>query len=483
MGSMVGLPSITHTSQNLVISKRDTNPGGYLLEWNASYGTIYHDYGRRLYIDNDNYVYLVGCVYNTSQSAYDAFVVKYNWAGMQQLEINYDYNGLNDEVNDVAVDSSGNIYLAGTTEDGMLDGVHADSILIKYNSAGELVTPAHFGSPTYSDEGKTVGIDGSGNIYLAGALGTSTGTNLFLARYDSSFSFDWSTGFGGASDDRANDIAIDEGGYIYLVGDTKSYGDGNNDLLLAKYSSSGVRQWNDTFGWDTSEVGTGIILDDSRCLISSYSDLYSGTTAIDIVFPKFLKTTGSTSSWSYFRGDSYDYGYDIAKDSNGDIFIAGSTYSYGAGHYDALIIKYAENYTKLWNFTYGSSNYETCRAIEIDGRDNIYIAGLYTVGAGNYSAYLVKFGLDEDGDGLTYDEEVFTYFTNPHTEDFDMDGYSDGAEVDAGTNPLDPNDYPGATTTTEIPGFELITVIITLIGIIGLLGLIFKLKNQQKIKL
>lgn len=49
---------------------------------------------------------------------------------------------------------------------------------------------------------------------------------------------------------------------------------------------------------------------------------------------------------------------------------------------------------------------------------------------------------DTDGDGLTDWEEIFVYGTDPLKADTDGDGFSDGAEVAAGTDPLDPNSHP-----------------------------------------
>ncbi|TFF86248.1 MAG: hypothetical protein EU551_01990 [Promethearchaeota archaeon] len=482
MGSMVGLPSIAHTSQNLIISKQEVNTG-YILEWNRTYGTTFHDYGNGLCVDNNNNVYLVGNVYNTSQSAYDAFIIKYDWSGAQLLEINYDFNGLGDGGNDVAVDSSGNIFLTGYTEDGSVGGTSQDSILIKYNSLGVKQPSWHIGS-TYGDSGNAVETDASDNIYMVGHLGTaSDGSDLMLRKYDSAFTHDWGVSIGGGSNDVGNDVTIDSNGDVYVVGYTESWGAGGSDILIAKYNSLGTKQWNDTFGWTSSEEGKGIVIDTDQCIVASNTAVFYGSTYTDITFARIWKNTGTTPGWAHFRGSSEDFAYGIDKDSNGDFLLCGSTYSYGEGNYDAIVIKYNSSYSYMYNFTFGTSSYDNTRGIALDGNDNIYIAGsTQGFGAGNSDAYLAKFGIDEDNDGLTHDQEVYTYFTNPCDADHDNDGYTDGAEVDAGTNPLDPNDYPGATTTTEIPGFDLITVLITLMGVIGLLTLTFKLKAQQKIK-
>lgn len=39
-------------------------------------------------------------------------------------------------------------------------------------------------------------------------------------------------------------------------------------------------------------------------------------------------------------------------------------------------------------------------------------------------------------------EEINTYDTDPNDKDSDDDGYTDGEEVDAGTNTNDSSDYP-----------------------------------------
>ncbi|HPG29095.1 MAG TPA: hypothetical protein PLW10_25910, partial [Myxococcota bacterium] len=52
-------------------------------------------------------------------------------------------------------------------------------------------------------------------------------------------------------------------------------------------------------------------------------------------------------------------------------------------------------------------------------------------------------GLDPDSDGLTNLEEQ-GYGTNPTLADTDGDGFGDGAEIAASTDPLDPGSNPGS---------------------------------------
>ena len=83
---------------------------------------------------------------------------------------------------------------------------------------------------------------------------------------------------------------------------------------------------------------------------------------------------------------------------------------------------------------------------------------------------------DTDGDGLTDHREQRpppgSYFSNPLVVDTDGDGYDDGEEAAAGTDPSDPDDYPGSTSPTVInPLFGgLVTTGLVIFSIIALVN-------------
>ena len=60
---------------------------------------------------------------------------------------------------------------------------------------------------------------------------------------------------------------------------------------------------------------------------------------------------------------------------------------------------------------------------------------------------------DTDGDGLLDGEEIYIYETNPLETDSDSDKAPDKDEVDLGTDPNDPNDFPTASLEMVVQPF------------------------------
>ena len=96
--------------------------------------------------------------------------------------------------------------------------------------------------------------DSSGNIYVTGITERGLDGNnnsgyddIFLVKYNSSGTKQWTKQMGTSSDDRGNSVTTDSSGNIYLTGSTEGGLDGNTnsgdeDIFLMKYNSSGIGQ-------------------------------------------------------------------------------------------------------------------------------------------------------------------------------------------------------------------------------------------------
>ena len=154
------------------------------------------------------------------------------------------------------MDSSNNIYVTGTTGGG-LDGNTglggADIFLVKYNSSGTKQWTQQLGSSS-NEFARDVTIDSTDNIYVTGFTGggldgnTNSGSeDLYLVKYNSSGTKQWIQQLGTESRDRGYGIVKDSSDNIYVTGYTEGGLDGNtnsgdNDTFLVKYNSDGVLQ-------------------------------------------------------------------------------------------------------------------------------------------------------------------------------------------------------------------------------------------------
>ena len=156
----------------------------------------------------------------------------------------------------VATDSSGNVYVAGYTGGG-LDGNSSeggnDLFVIKYNSSGTKQWTKQLGTSS-DDKANGVATDSSGNVYVAGSTqggldGNSSagGYDLFVVKYNSSGTKQWTKQLGTSSGDSAQGVATDSSGNVNVAGETQGGMDGNssaggNDLFVVKYDSDGNKQ-------------------------------------------------------------------------------------------------------------------------------------------------------------------------------------------------------------------------------------------------
>ena len=91
----------------------------------------------------------------------------------------------------------------------------------------------------------------------------------FCDRSESSSSADGLTGtYQLATNDYANGVSTDSSGNVYVTGGTKGGLDGNtsagaNDLFVVKYNSSGTKQWTKQLGTSSYDQAYGVAIDSS----------------------------------------------------------------------------------------------------------------------------------------------------------------------------------------------------------------------------
>lgn len=381
---------------------------GFLVKFNGNgvrqWGTYYGGFGTE-YIygsatDQAGNVYVAGSTQSAGPSistvgshqtnngggVTDAFLVKFNTNGIRQWGTYYGDTG--DETGySCAIDPSGNVYLAGVTSSSVgtsiatigshqpsFGGNLYDGFLAKFNSAGVRLWGTYYGA-NQQEYAYNCCTDKSGNVYITGEAGTSSGTEIatpgshqavfggssldgYLVKFNSNGIRQWGTYYGGTGGDRGYDC-VAYGGFVYLAGVTTTSvsgviatasthqpnyggGSGNNNAYLVQFDTNGVRQWGTYYGgFNTGEIayacavdafGNPYLFGQTSCTASigvietsgAHQTSYGGSFA-DAFLAGFTRSSGTRISGTYYGGSGIEYAKDCATDLFGNIYFTGYT--------------------------------------------------------------------------------------------------------------------------------------------------------------
>jgi hypothetical protein len=273
-----------------------------------------------------------------------------------------------------------------------------------------------------------LGIDSSGNIYVAGYMDNINGTSpdmqyyrtdIFLLKYDSLGGKQWNRTYHASKRDMCNDLILDSQDNVYLVGYTKF---DNHALLLLKYNSSGHLLWNKTC--EGSSIGTNIEID-------SFDNIFvSGNMGDAHFFLQKYDTSGNLLWNQTWKNSAVYEASAMALDLSSNIFLVSRINidtNISNIIYNIFLAKYNSLGEYQWNFSCQTPRREFCRDILVDSADNIYILGkieydlparseirlLKYDNSGN-SLWNATWGNDEktyDGRGLAIDASNNIYIT------------------------------------------------------------------------
>jgi hypothetical protein len=210
------------------------------------------------------------------------------------------------------------------------------------------------------DYGYGIANDASGNVYVAGkyeknanfsgvVLPCQGNHDIYVAQYSSSGNLNWIRTGGGPSGDYAHALAV-EGSYVYIAGEIQ----GSNSKIIFPGSSITL-----------TAVG------DNDVFLAKYT--LSGTLL-------WARSAGAGTS---------EKALGIAVDKSGNVFICGyytgytkfgSTPVYNSGGNDIFIAKYDANGNFQWVQKAGGVGRDEAKAIKCDASGNVYITGAYSDG-------------------------------------------------------------------------------------------------------
>ncbi len=254
------------------------------------------------------------------------------------------------------------------------------------------------------------------NLYVVGITG-SPNTDIFVGAFNASDgSSIWFKTIGDRGDDYVCSAIADSSGNIYIVGKTSSYGTSPGrgyDALIVKLNQSGEVEWALTLGnATTDEEATAVTMVDGYLYVAGYSRNYSFIAIVNASTGSIVRLIGLpetmlirsitvNSSNIYVAGSIGDdafiarlnlngsiiwaeaFGQSGIEDdarfiimgSNGNLYVAGYTESYGQGG-DAYVAEIvSENGSITWLRTIGGPRYDDVNYVYVNSSGYMYIAG------------------------------------------------------------------------------------------------------------
>ncbi len=317
----------------------------------------------------------------------------------------------------IAVDSGGNIYVAGAssatwgTSPVRAYTSNYDAFVAKLTADGVLVWNTFVGGDGV-DYSQAVTVDSAGNVYVAGistaawgapVRGYTSGYDGFAAKLTPDGALVWNTFLGGKGNDWGSGIAVDLAGNTYVTGygdgawgsPIRGYAGGNYDGFAAKLTPDGALVWNTFLGSYFEDHGTAIAADSGGNVYVAGRSVGSwGTPVRDYTagYDAFVaKLTGNGALiWTTFLGgyDS-DWGNAITVDSNDYVYVAGDSYAtwglpkrpYNAD-LDAFAAKLTPDGALIWNTFLGGKGADRGKGIAVDSSGNAHVTGYSTAAWG-----------------------------------------------------------------------------------------------------
>ena len=355
-------------------------------QWNKTFGGMRDDYGYSVQQTSDGGYIIAGYTYSYGAGDSDIWLIKTDSNGTE--EWNRTFGGAEADLLDrgsVRQTSDGGYIITGYTYSyGAGD---ADVWLIKTNPDGIETWNRTFGKE-WVDWGHSVQQTADGGYIIAGRIEPYAGdrADAWLIKTDSTGIEEWNRTFGTDACEYAASVQqTSDGGYI-VAGRTSSYGVGVVDAWLIKTDLNETEQWNRTFGGPYYDYGYSV----QQTTDGGYIMVGSTNNRQDIWLIK-TDSEGMEEWNSIFGGPAMDEGYSVQQTADGGYIVTGYTESYGAGSSDIWLIKTDSNGTEQWNKAFGGTGLDAARSVQ-QTADSGYIVAGYTepYGAGGYDVWLIK---------------------------------------------------------------------------------------------
>ncbi|HUW84193.1 MAG TPA: hypothetical protein VMZ31_15520 [Phycisphaerae bacterium] len=339
------------------------------------------------------------------------------------------------------MDQTGNIYVTGPFSgrvnfdpDGSDEHEShggTDVFVTKLGPDGSYGWTRTFGGAA-DDLADALAVDSVGNVYVAGTFrGTdvdfdpTAGTDLrsshgntdaFLLRLNSDGSYGWAATVGGPEADYARAVAVHPDNFVVVAGyfrggnvdldptagsDLRSSA-GAFDVFITRLALNGQYGWSRTVGGEDTDTAFGVAVDAwQRIVVAGWF----ASTSLDLdptltedwhtcvgqtdVYALKLESDGSYVWGRTFGGSQFDHVYVVASDHLGDVYLggtfqgqdvdfdpgAGQDLHSSAGWYDGFVSKLTSDGEFRFCRTFGGTSYDVVRALAFDSYGGLLVTG------------------------------------------------------------------------------------------------------------
>ena len=305
-----------------------------------------------------------------------------------QVTFERTYGGTEDDGGQSVVQTvDGGYYVVGYTFSTGSGG--ADVFVIATDQSGEERWTQTFGG-AQDDYGYGVAMTARGDCLAAGYLMMLGHADVALHGNTADGGQLWIQVIGGSSDDMAYSVARNSDGGFIVAGATYSFGAGVPNAYVIRTDSLGDTLWTRTYGGAGEDYAFSARQTADSGYVICGTTLSFGAGAADIWLIR-TDANGDTLWTRTFGGDTADLGHSVAQTADHGFILCGQTASFGAGNYDAWLIKTDSTGETLWTRTFGGGSDDVGYSVQPTTDGGYIIAGATkSLGAGGADFYLVK---------------------------------------------------------------------------------------------
>jgi uncharacterized delta-60 repeat protein len=363
--------------------------------WTHTFGGSSADGFQAMQQTSDGGFVLAGYTFSFGHSYANGYLVRTDAAG--NLIWSNVYGGAGWEyLLAVAETADGGFVAAGYTTSTGAGGM--DMYLLRVDAQGNLLWERTFGGAGI-DVAQGVAVDSQGNLVLAGYTNSSgAGENdVFIVKTDAEGNALWTQVHGGEESDAAMDVLVDSQGNYLVAGASGSFEAENRDVYVLKLSAEGNIFWEELYGhhgdYLSYEWGNDIIeTSDGGYLVAGSSNAALGGSTGELMNMYLVRIDAQGNLlWEEFagRGQFYDYGNAVVELPGGDFLVVGTSKT-RSNNNEIYVARISAEGVAQDGSTFGDFGSEWGSAITLTPGGEIVLAGqTNSFGAGSFDAWML----------------------------------------------------------------------------------------------